>query len=179
MMFEPIPCFAPSGFQVKYAVDAWEKRGAAALRRKVFCDEQGLFEGDDRDAIDEAAIAIVATSLLAVTPDEVVGTVRIHEIAPGVWQGSRLAVAQDYRRVGTLGAALIKLAVSSAHGNGCRRFVAQVQGQNALLFRRLHWRTLEVVELHGRPHHVMEADLAFYPPFATPEEGFLALRKAA
>ena len=178
-MFEPNPCFAPSGFQVKYAVDAWEKRGAAALRRKVFCDEQGLFEGDDRDAIDEAAIAIVATSLLAVTPDEVVGTVRIHEIAPGVWQGSRLAVAQDYRRVGTLGAALIKLAVSSAHGKGCRRFVAQVQGQNALLFRRLHWRTLEVVELHGRPHHVMEADLAFYPPFATPEEGFLALRKAA
>ncbi|WP_374547430.1 MSMEG_0567/Sll0786 family nitrogen starvation N-acetyltransferase [Rhodoblastus sp.] len=179
MMFEPIPCFAPSGFQVKYAVDAWEKRGAAALRRKVFCAEQGLFEGDDRDAIDEAAIPIVATSLLAVTPDEVVGTVRIHEIAPGTWQGSRLAVAQDYRRVGTLGAALIKLAVSSAHGKGCRRFVAQVQGQNALLFRRLHWRTLEVVELHGRPHHVMEADLAFYPPFATPEEGFLALRKAA
>lgn len=179
MMFEPIPCFAPSGFQVKYAVDAWEKRGAADLRRKVFCEEQGLFEGDDRDAIDEAAIAIVATSLLAVTPDEVVGTVRIHEIAPGVWQGSRLAVAQDYRRVGTLGAALIKLAVSSAHGKGCRRFIAQVQRQNALLFRRLHWRTLEVVELHGRTHHVMEADLAFYPPFATPEEGFLALRKAA
>jgi putative N-acetyltransferase (TIGR04045 family) len=106
----------------------------------------------------------------------VVGTVRIHEQAPGLWRGSRLAVAPDYRRVGAIGASLIRLAVTSAHALGCRRFLAHVQSQNALLFQRLRWRTLEEIELHGRPHHLMEADLAFYPPFGAPETGFLALR---
>ena len=179
MIFEAFPAFAPTGFQVKYAVDAWERRGAAELRKMVFCVEQGLFDGDDRDALDETAIPIVATSMMAVALDDVVGTVRINEIEPGVWQGSRLAVAPAFRRVGMLGSALIQLAVSSAHARGCTRFLAHVQSQNALLFRRLHWRTLEIVPLHGRPHHFMEADLRFYPPFRTPEAGFLALRKAA
>jgi putative N-acetyltransferase (TIGR04045 family) len=179
MIFEPFPAFVPSGFQVKYAVGAWERRAAAELRRRVFCVEQGLFDGDDRDALDEAAIPIVATSMMAVALDEVVGTVRINEIEPGVWQGSRLAVAPEFRRLGMLGTALIQLAVSSAHARGCTKFLAHVQSQNALLFQRLHWNTLDIVDLHGRPHHFMQADLRFYPPFRTPEAGFLALRKAA
>lgn len=178
-LLETFPAFAPAGFQIKYAVDGWERRAAAELRKKVFCDEQGLFDGDDRDGLDATAIPIVATSLMAVTLDEVVGTVRINQLAAGLWQGSRLAVAPDFRRVGMLGAALIRLAVSSAHARGCTRFLAHVQSQNALLFRRLHWKSLEVVALHGRPHHVMEADLGFYPPFGAPEAGFLALRRAA
>ena len=95
-----------------------------------------------------------------------------HEAESGFWWGSRLAVARQYRRAAALGAALIQLAVSSAHARGCRRFLAHVQSQNALLFQRLHWRALEEVELHGRPHLRMEADLAFYPPFAAPEIGF-------
>ncbi len=179
MIFEPIKPFLPSEYQVKYATEVWERHGAAALRRAVFCQEQGLFAGDDRDDIDRVATCIVALSMLAVTADAVVGTVRIHEESPGLWWGSRLAVAADHRRVGALGTALIRLAVSSAHARGCTRFLAHVQSQNALLFQRLHWRTLEIVELHGRPHYHMEADLDFYPPFAAPETGFLALRKAA
>jgi putative N-acetyltransferase (TIGR04045 family) len=182
MIFEPFPPFVPSGYQVKFAVDPWEKAAAAALRRAVFCTEQGLFGGeggDDRDAIDAIAIPLVAVSLLGVAADEVVGTVRIHEAEPGIWWGSRLAVAAAYRRVGALGAGLIRLAVSSAHARGCVRFLANVQSQNAELFHRLHWRTLAQLDLHGRPHHHMEADLAFYPPFAAPETGFLALRRAA
>ena len=70
----------------------------------MFCDEQGIFAGDDRDAIDDVAIPIVALVLLGVAADEVVGTVRIHEAEPGLWWGSRLAVAADYRRIGALGA---------------------------------------------------------------------------
>jgi putative N-acetyltransferase (TIGR04045 family) len=109
----------------------------------------------------------------------VVGTVRIHEAEPGLWWGSRLAVAEGHRKVGALGASLIRLAVASAHARGATRFLAHVQSQNAPLFQRLHWRTLDIVDLHGRPHHRMQADLDFYPPFRTPEAGFLALRKAA
>jgi putative N-acetyltransferase (TIGR04045 family) len=179
LMFDPFTPFVASEFQVKYATEAWERSAAAALRREVFCREQGLFGQDDRDEIDAVATPIVALSLLGVAADAVVGTVRIHEERPGLWWGSRLAVAADYRKVGALGASLIRLAVSSAHGRGCTRFLANVQSQNAILFRRLHWHSLDEFELHGRPHHRMEADLAFYPPFGKPEDGFVTLRKAA
>lgn len=180
MIFDPVPPFVSSAFKVKYATEAWERRGAAALRRRVFCDEQKLFAGDDRDDIDVVATCIVALSSYTVAVDAVVGTVRIHEAEPGTWWGSRLAVASDHRRVGALGAALIRLAVSSAHARGCTRFLAHVQSQNALMFQKLHWDVLEEIELHDRPHMRMQADLAFYPPFSTPEAGFLALaRKAA
>jgi len=179
MMFEPFKPFIASEFQVKFATDRWEHEGAAALRRRVFCQEQGLFADDDGDEIDRIAIPIVAVSLLGIAADEVVGTVRIHEAAPGLWWGSRLAVAPGYRRVGALGTSLIRLAVSSAHARGCTRFLAHVQSQNALLFQRLHWLALEEIDLHGHPHVKMQADLDFYPPFAAAEAGFLALAKLA
>ena len=179
MIFDPFPVFLPAVYRVKFATEAWERREAAALRQRVFCEEQGIFEGDDRDAIDAIAITLVVISSLGVAPHDVVGTVRIHEADPGVWWGSRLAVAPDYRRIGALGSSLIRLAVCSAHARGCRRFYAHVQSQNALLFRRLHWHTIEETELRGRPHHFMQADLAHYPPIADPEVGFLSLPKRA
>ena len=37
----------------------------------------------------------------------------------------------------------------------------------------------DVAAMGGRPHLRMEADLAFYPPFAAPEIGFHALAKRA
>ncbi|WP_428032033.1 MSMEG_0567/Sll0786 family nitrogen starvation N-acetyltransferase [Ancylobacter sp.] len=185
MMYGTFRPFLAADFQVKFATQTWEKRGAAQLRHQVFCEEQGLFAGDDRDAIDAAAIPLVAVSLLGLLADDVVGTVRIHESEPGTWWGSRLAVAQDYRKVGALGAALIRLAVSSAHARGATKFLAHVQSQNALLFRRLHWSVVEEKQLHGRPHVLMQADLGFYPPLLDAETGFRApsrastLRKAA
>ena len=171
--------FTAPWFTVKFADRPWEFRDAAALRRRVFCDEQGIFAGDDRDAIDAQAIPIVAVSTLAVAAGDVVGTVRIHEPEPGHWMGSRLAVAADHRRIGALGAALIQVAVSSAHARGCRRFTAHVQSQNAAMFAKLHWRTLEEVDLHGRPHHLMQADLAHYPPLYDAVAGITALARMA
>jgi putative N-acetyltransferase (TIGR04045 family) len=179
MICDPFPPFLSPEYRVKFATERWEKRGAAALRRVVFCAEQGIFEDDDRDAIDDVAIPIVAISSLGIVADAVVGTVRIHQPEPGLWWGSRLAVAQDYRRVGALGAALIKLAVCSAHARGARVFYAYVQSRNALLFQRLHWETLETLDLHGRPHHHMRADLAYYPPIQDAETGFSSFLKRA
>ncbi len=179
MIFEPFAPYLPCEFQLKFATEPWEKRGAFGLRRKVFCGEQGLFGDDDRDEFDEVAIALVALSLMSVVADDVVGTVRIHEAEPGLWWGSRLAVARDFRRIGALGAGLIQLAVGSAHACGCKRFLAHVQSQNAMLFQKMHWTILEEVELHGRPHFRMAADLAHYPPIERPDVGFLAMRKAA
>ena len=92
---------------------------------------------------------------------------------------ARLAVANEYRRVGAIGATLIRLAVSSAHAMGARTFLAHVQAQNAPLFHAMHCKTTAEVELHGRPHMRMRANLDFYPPCHTPEIGYVALRKAA
>ena len=122
--------FAACHFRIKYATERWELEGAAALRRQVFCDEQKIFATDDRDETDDAAIHLVALSTMAVLADEVVGTVRIHENEPGIWYGSRLAVDRRYRRVGALGAALIKLAVCSANSIGCTRFYGNIQAAN-------------------------------------------------
>ena len=171
--------FAACHFRLKFASEHWEQDGAAALRRRVFCDEQGIFQGHDRDAVDDDAIHLVALSTMAVLADEVVGTVRIHQSDPGVWYGSRLAVDRRYRRVGALGAALIKLAVSSATSIGCVRFLANVQAQNELMFRRLNWGRISGMELHGQPHVLMQADLAAYPPLANAPEGFHAIAKKA
>ena len=77
--------FQPVAFRIKRASEAWERRDAHALRRAVFCVEQGIFVGDDRDAIDDTAQLLVACTSLAGECDQVVGTVRIHEAEPGVW----------------------------------------------------------------------------------------------
>jgi putative N-acetyltransferase (TIGR04045 family) len=179
MIFDPFPAFLSPEYFLKFATEAWERRQAAALRRQVFCAEQGIFLGDDRDAIDDVAIPIVALSSLGVVADMVVGTVRIHEAEPGIWWGSRLAVAPDCRKLGAIGTSLIRLAVGAAHARGCRQFFAHVQSANVLLFQRLHWQSLGETSVHGHPHLLMRADLAQYPPIADPETGFVALLKRA
>jgi putative N-acetyltransferase (TIGR04045 family) len=179
MIIESFRPFLACEFRVKSVTQQWEHNRAAALRREVFCDEQKIFQHDDRDEIDDIAIPLVALSSLAVAHEDVVGTVRIHEATPGLWWGSRLAVCRPYRKVGAIGTSLIRLAVCSARARGCRRFLAHVQSQNAKLFHALHWDTLEEISLHGHPHHFMQADLAHYPPLATPETGFLSHLKQA
>jgi putative N-acetyltransferase (TIGR04045 family) len=174
MLFDPpIEAHVASSYLIKPAHDAWERRDAYALRRAVFCHEQGIFVGDDRDAVDAHCTLLVAVDCYAGEPDQVVGTVRIVEAEPRVWWGSRLAVHPSFRRAKHIGAALIRLAVSTAHARGCDAFFAHVQSQNAPLFERLHWRTLGHLLLHGRPHHHMQADLAFYPPPPSGRDGFV------
>jgi len=179
MMLEPFSAYRASEFQVKFSTSDWERQEAHALRRAVFCKEQKIFESDDRDAIDDHAIPIVALSMMGVAADRLVGTVRIHQEEPGLWWGSRLAVHEDFRKIGALGATLIRLAVSSANAMGCHTFLANVQVQNGLLFRRLHWDVIEEFEVYGKPHLRMKADLAWYPPCPTPETGLVALAKKA
>ena len=180
-MFDPVPPYRPTSFHVKLAIACWERDACAALRRQVFCAEQGLFSGDDRDAVDTHAIAICALSTLGGEADAVVGTVRIHAVPerPGEWWGSRLAVARPFRSAAALGTGLIRVAVSAAHARGCTRFLAHVQAGNVPLFEALHWTSLDALDLHGRPHRLMEADLAAYPPMHDPEHGLITLRRAA
>jgi putative N-acetyltransferase (TIGR04045 family) len=165
--------YTPAEYRIKWTTLQWEADEAYRLRRAVFCIEQGIFVGDDRDEIDERAQQLVAVSCIAGMPEQVVGTVRIHQEEPGVWFGSRLAVHAAFRRHGKIGATLIRLAVTSAHALGCQTFLAHVQSQNVPLFRRLRWDVLAEERMLGRPHHLMQAQLQHYPPCTTPRSGFV------
>ena len=186
---EPPPVFSPCEFRIKWASSAWEVSQARRLRRDVFCAEQGVFVGHDIDVVDSYARCLVAVACIGGEADQVVGTVRIHPGrvsesghpagqdeptgADGLWWGSRLAVHVAFRHHARLGSALIQLAVSSAHARGCTLFLAHVQAQNGPLFERLHWRALRGITLHSRPHLLMQADLAHYPPQHDPVTGFV------
>ncbi len=174
MIIERPEAFVSPGFLIRAATAGWEIAGAARLRHQTFVEEQAIFEDHDRDGIDAFAMPLVAISTYAAEADDVVGTVRIHEAEAGVWWGSRLAVAPCYRRVGRLGAELIRLAVGSAHGRGCESFYAHVQMQNVALFEKLNWTALEQVSVHGTNHMSMQADLAAYPAVADPATGWAA-----
>lgn len=134
------------------------------LRQTIFCDEQQLFSHSDMDETDAIAYPIIAVEHHVLAGRHIVGIVRIYEAAPRLWYGGRLGVHPHYRRVGRIGKGLIQKAVTTAHGWGCDRFLATVQQQNVRFFRRLHWTSLEEMEIGHHPHHLMEADLAFYPP---------------
>jgi putative N-acetyltransferase (TIGR04045 family) len=171
MALNVIPFHSP-GYFIRAASTHWETKGALDLRKRVFVDEQGIFDVHDQDDIDSIATHLVAISTIAHEAHSVVGTVRIHQAEPGIWWGSRLAVDPAYRNVGRLGAELISLAVRSANARNCRVFYANVQTQNVVLFRRMRWQCLKEVNCHGVEHMLMSADLSRYPPQYHPENGW-------
>jgi hypothetical protein len=180
--FAPQYPFVPISYGFKVAREHWELQAFWKLREQIFCSEQRIFTGSDRDEYDATMIPIIAVSCEMGIPDRVVGVVRIDEREPGLWWGSRLGVDPDFRRIrsvgfgpfanaqprfnglGALGAGLIYEAVSTASRLGCKTFLAAVQEQNARFFSRLHWHTLDRIVLHGQPHYLMRAELGFYPP---------------
>ena len=131
----------------------------------------------EREDPRDAWVSPVCSSLSDLPPDAVVGTVRIHEQAPGVWVGSRLAVDQAYRSVKGLGKALIAMAVSSARAQGCTAFYANVQLPNVGLFQKLGWQALGEASVHGVQHMFMQANLGMYPVEHDPGRGFIHLFK--
>jgi putative N-acetyltransferase (TIGR04045 family) len=132
------------------------------LRHRIFVEEQGLFLDHDRDPLDAIAHPIVAVK--SDSPcSEVLGVVRIYESEPRIWYGGRLGTHPDYRRGWHIGKGLIHKAVTTANAWGCDRFLATVQIQNVRFFQRLHWDSLEEIEIRGIAHHLMQADLDYYP----------------
>ncbi|MCW2812587.1 MAG: synthase [Nocardioides sp.] len=146
--------------------DAAEVAAYRALRREVFVHEQGLFDGSDRDDVDDdpRTIVLVARAAHASGGGEVLGGVRLHPALPGRdlgwWRGSRLAVASDARMLLGVGAALVRAACAAAEAQGALRFDATVQAQNERLFRRLGWVPRERTFLHSHPHVVVDWPIA-------------------
>jgi putative N-acetyltransferase (TIGR04045 family) len=162
VIFEAVRPFRCGDVAFKLATEAWELRAYHALRRRIFCDEQRLFQRDDRDLVDERATAIVAVAGTAGIPDEVAGVVRIWEEGTGEWFGGRLGTHPAHRHNGSIGAGLVRLAVRTACRRGCVRFRATVQARNVKLFERLGWNVVDHVVAYGIPHASMQADLSRY-----------------
>jgi putative N-acetyltransferase (TIGR04045 family) len=128
------------------------------LRRAVFVHEQGLFAVDDRDERDDRADTLHVLGFLG---DEPCGAVRLYPLtAPGRnWKGDRLAVLPELR-TNSLGAALVRFAVSTAGLLGGRRMIAHVQLPNVGFFEHLGWRTEGApAPFHGVDHQLMSIRL--------------------
>ncbi len=147
-------------YQFKLALSPKEIAAYYQLRQEIFCKEQEIFATSDRDEYDDIAYPIIAIN----NENKVVGVVRIYEIKPKLWYGGRLGVHKDYRRGWKIGKGLINKAVTTANTWGCDCFLATVQLPNVRFFQRLHWNSIEEIAICDRPHHLMEADLEFYPP---------------
>jgi putative N-acetyltransferase (TIGR04045 family) len=162
---KPVRAQTAPRIRAEVAREPWQIQAYFRLRREIFAAEQGIFVESDRDAFDAHASPIVAQGEIAGMPDCVVGVVRIYRAPEGedTWFGGRLGVSHAYRRVGAVGTALITEAVSTAHSWGCRRFLATVQEANVRYFEHHHFRRLEALQLLGRPHFLMEAELERYP----------------
>ena len=182
MLFDTFKKYKCTHLSFGFAEELWEQNGYWDLRKAIFCKEQKLFEDTDRDSIDEYAIPIIASCTCMGMNDQVVGIVRIDERSQGIWYGSRLGVTREYRTLShfnayhlfennelippftlAVGASLIFKAVSTANAIGCTQFLANVQYQNVSFFERLHWKSLGEVTILGHLHHIMEADLSYYP----------------
>jgi putative N-acetyltransferase (TIGR04045 family) len=144
----------------RLAADPTERAGHFAVRRAIFVEEQGLFDGSDLDDYDSdpATLHLVA---VCVSDAAVVGAVRCYSPGDDVWYGGRLAVLADYRRhPAAIGPNLCRLAEASVIDRGCRRFLAYIQMQNVRFFQRLGWTIVgEPGPYHGQPHQLMAASL--------------------
>jgi putative N-acetyltransferase (TIGR04045 family) len=168
---------APVRLSCRLARTAEERAAYFALRRAIFCAEQGLFGEDDRDDCDARAYPVICLAEggeadaagsdpagSANGDPRVVGVVRLWEDAPGDWWGGRLGVDPAYRTEGSVGRRLVQTAVGTARAWGATRFRATVQRANVPFFRRLRWRSVEELVLFGQPHHLMQAELEAYAP---------------
>ena len=151
----PRPAYVEAGLLVEEA-DALGRAEHHELRRRVFVAEQGLFDGTDRDDLDDhpACVVLVARSVHG----DVVGGVRLAPVAGelGWWAGSRLVVAPGAPL--RAGAALVRAACARAEAEGALRFDAVVQADKERFFTGLGWRprgragARARIDHLGRPH---------------------------
>lgn len=163
-------------YQFKLATTPEETAAYFTLRHAIFVQEQEMFQSSDVDYLDDIAYPIIA---VASDTQQVIGVVRIYELEPGLWYGGRLGTHADYRKGWKIGKGLVTQAVTTANAWGCDQFLATVQLQNVRFFQRLHWTSQQEINIRDRPHHLMEADLRYYPANQEPRPVMIPLRQEA
>ena len=125
-----------------------------ALRRRVFCDEQGVDPAAEFDGLDQSC-----RQLVALDGGEIVGTCRLRVLEPGVVKLERMAVERDRRRGGA-GRSLCEAAAAIAADIGGRRLVVHAQRQAEPFYASCGYLARgETFMEEGIPHVKMECEL--------------------
>ncbi len=106
--------------ETRCARDVAEREAAVELRRRVFCEEQGVSRADELDGHDGRAIHLVA-----VEGGAVIGTCRLL-LRGTTCQLSRMAVNADARGRG-VGGALLRAAETEGRATGARYIALHAQ----------------------------------------------------
>jgi predicted GNAT family N-acyltransferase len=139
--------------QVRRASGDDEIQEALALRREVFCREQGVPEFEELDGRDAEGIHLVA-----IADGELVGTCRLLHVGHTV-QFSRLAVRADARRQG-IATKLLELADAESRECGAKRLVLHAQTYAQELYETAGYSSRGKVFVEAGIEHVaMEKDL--------------------
>lgn len=135
------------GYRVRRAVDEREQAAALALRREVFCVEQGVPEQEELDGRDRDGVHLVA-----VAGGELLGTCRLLIIGRTA-QFSRLAVRADARRR-RIATALLNAAEEETRRAGADRLVLHAQTYAQALYERAGYRVRGRVFVEAGIEHV-------------------------
>jgi putative N-acetyltransferase (TIGR04045 family) len=140
--------------EVRPATNSSEVDEALELRRRVFCDEQGVTLEADQDGRDPEAVHIVA-----VDAGQLVGTCRL-VFDDGIARLGRMAVEPNLRGRG-IGAHILEEAEREARAAGARRIRLHAQTDAQSLYERGGFQVQgeEFIE-EGIPHVTMEKRLA-------------------
>jgi putative N-acetyltransferase (TIGR04045 family) len=140
--------------QVRLARTDDELRAALELRRRVFCDEQGVPPAADRDGRDAEA-----THVVALEGDRLIGTCRLLFRGRTARLG-RLAVEPAFRRQG-VGGALLREAAAASRSAGAEMIELHAQTYARELYERDGYAEngKEFLE-EGIPHVTMRKALA-------------------
>jgi predicted GNAT family N-acyltransferase len=140
---------------IEKVADAHEMLEAFAIRREVFCIEQGVSEADEMDGRDgDCRHYLVRTLGVAIA------TARVMPGPPGVEKVQRVAVKAAHRRRG-VGRALMQRIVDDARGRGVRRLELDAQCYVETFYRDLGFVTEgEAFMEAGIPHVRMACTLS-------------------
>jgi putative N-acetyltransferase (TIGR04045 family) len=154
----PSPTTLEARLDCRVAADAAALADHFALRHRVFVEEQGIFDLDDRDPQDDEERTL---HVLGRVEGRVGGAVRLYPIDPAgqLWKGDRLAVLPEHRAC-HLGARLVRFAVATAGERGGLRMIAHIQLPNVRFFEHLGWRAEgDPAPFHGVDHQLMAIGL--------------------
>jgi predicted GNAT family N-acyltransferase len=140
--------------EIRRPRDERELAAALALREEVFCEEQGVTLGGDRDGRDGEAVQLVAVE------EGVLGTCRMLIEPGGTAQFGRLCVRSSARGRG-IAAALLAAAEEEARAAGARRMGMHAQTDALPLYERAGYTPYgERFDEEGIEHLGMEKQLA-------------------
>ena len=132
---------------IEEVADAHEMLDAFAIRREVFCIEQGVSEAEEMDGRDGECRHYLARVL-----GVAIATARVMPGSRGVEKVQRVAVKAAHRGQG-IGRALMQRIVEDARGHGVRRLELDAQCQVEAFYRALGFVTESAVFMEaGIPH---------------------------